>query len=194
METSAIEEIQAPLQLPGQVHLVLSEAGDVLAYRLSPGRRCLGKTQRPILRELVRGPMILADLSRTLGKSRHTVRPSLQSLEEEGLVISLRAPGRTFRGTWVLRRFYALNPRTVLVASPAPALTSEALREEANAGQLRGVLRQRLWEAKEKVGSPRLETRAHGRRLLEQVRDEAQAALDAEALRLSRGRRHPTTA
>lgn len=193
METQTFEEILRLRWLPGQAHLILSEAGDVIAYRLGPGRRCLGKTQRPILLELLHGPMTLADLSRTLGKLRNTLYPSLQRLEEEGLVTSLRAPGRTHRGSWVLKRFYALNSETVLLAHPVPNLTPKDLRTEAAASQHRGILRQRLWEAREKLGSPYLETRGHGRRLLEQVRDEAQAALDAGDPRIPRGRRHPTT-
>jgi len=193
MESLTVQEFQQLRRRLSPTFLILSEAGDVLAYGLGPGRRCLGRTQRPILRELLHGPMTLAELSRTLGKVRRTVHASLQRLEEEGLVTSLRAPGRTHRGSWVLKRFYTLNPETVLLAHPVPNLTPEDLRTEADASQHRGILRQRLWEAREKLGSPYLETRGHGRRLLEQVRDEAQAALDADTRRRTPRRRHPTT-
>jgi len=94
-------------------------------------------------------------------------------------VISLGAPGQAIYGTPVLRRLYALNPEICFIAKPAPEFTTEDLKAEAEAAQLRVILRQRLYEAATKLGSHDLVKRSQGRRLLERVRDEAQAALDA---------------
>ena len=194
MGSLSAQELRRPRRQLSPPFALLSEDGEVLLYALESGRGWLGGLERAALKELAGGPAILADLARILGRRRQTVHEALQRLEGKGLVISSRAAGQALHGTPVLRRLYTLNPEACLEAHPVQTFTLEDLREEAQQAQLRGVLRQRLWEATAKLGSPRLETRAHGRRLLEQVRDDAQAALDAEALRLTRGRRHPTTA
>jgi len=73
METFTVEAIQRPLKQASRSHLVLSETGDVLTHRLKPGLRRLGKTQRPILKELAEGPMIPADLARVLGRPHQKI-------------------------------------------------------------------------------------------------------------------------
>ena len=180
MMTQAVEEARGLRQLPRRAYAILSESGEILAYALGTGRRCLGRTQRPILKALLHGALTLADLARNLGKSRQTVHASLQRLEEEGLVISAGAPGRTLHGSRVLRRIYTLNPETCMVAHPVPSLTPDRLREEAQAAQLRGLLRQQYWEAREKMGAHDPVKRSQGARLMRQIRDWAQAALDGE--------------
>lgn len=135
METFTVEAIQRLLKQASRSHLVLSETGDVLTHRLKPGKRRLGKTQRPILKELVGGPMIPADLARVLGRPHQKIHEALQRLEQEGLVISLGAPGQALHGTPVLRRLYALNPKICLIAKPAPEFTMEDLKAEAEAAQ-----------------------------------------------------------
>ena len=193
MKTAEVKESRSPVRKASRPLIILSESGDIITYRLKPGNRRRSKNQRAILEELAKGPMTPADLSRALGKPHQGILGTLSRLRESELVITSWAAGQNAEGTRILRRVYALNPEICLIARPVPDFTVEDLKAEAEAAQMRGILHQRIWQARQKMGSRDLVKRSQGLQQLERLHEEIHAALKADIPYRIWRKYHPAT-